>query len=189
MGWFDYDLGINPKKSRLIGNIVIKPISKRVTTKHTERFHMLKHRIPNIIKSTIGVKEIVYGEHALKVRFPGWLERPTQDYDVYSPNPKKDAIQAERELDSVFGGDFFFVKPAQHKGTWKVMAHANQEGYADFTKPSEKVPFDIINGIKYARLSLEKKHRVKSLKDKDFSFRHPKDKDALNRIKIYENMR
>jgi len=162
--------------------------TKKVSVKHTQKFHKNKHKIPIIIYSTIDKHEIVYGEHALKKRFPKYLERPTQDYDIYSNTPKKDAKEAERALDQSFGGDFFYVKPAQHPGTYKVVAHANQEGYADYSKPDGKIPYETIDGKKYVKLSLEKEHRHKSLKDPNYSWRHAKDQDALNRIKLYEKM-
>lgn len=182
MGFFDYILGFDPKnmpKSK-------KPPLRNVSPKHTKMFHKKKHLIPTIIKGTIGKQEIVYGEHALKIRFPKYLERPTNDYDVLSRTPMKDAIQAEKALDKKFGGDFFFVKQAEHEGTFKVVAYANQEGYADFTKLEKPVKYDTIKGIKYMSLDEEIKNRKKSLQNPEFSFRHPKDKDALNRIKIYK---
>lgn len=159
---------------------------KHITTKHTKHFHKNKHMIPSIVLRTIGKKEIVYGEMALKKRFPYYLERPTQDYDVLSMTPEKDAREAERALDKQFGGDFFYVKPGRHPGTWRVMAHANQEGYADFTKPEGRIPFEKIHGKNYVKLGFEKKKRRKILQDPTSSWRHPKDRDAINRINIFQ---
>jgi hypothetical protein len=164
-----------------------KPISKKVTIRHTRQFHKQKHKIQPIIRSTVGPKEIIYGENALKARFPGYLKRQTTDLDVYSPTPRRDARQAERKLDKSFGGDFFYVKKAEHPGTYKVKAYANQEGYADFTrKPQGGVPHDTIHGKKYAKLSVEKQHRRRSLRNIQYKYRHGKDRDALNRILIHE---
>lgn len=155
----------------------------------SRQFHRKKHRIRPIIKSTIGKKEIIYGETALNMYFPNWLDRPTQDIDVFSPTPRKDAIQAERKLDRAFGGDFFFVKRALHPGTHKVVAHTNQEGYADFTKPEEKIPSKVIRGKNVVTLFWIKKRIKKTLKNPEAKYRHAKDKDSLNRILIYESMR
>jgi len=162
--------------------------SKNISIKHTQTFHKKKNMIPIIIRSTIDKHEIIYGEHALKKRFPKYLERPTQDYDIYTPYPKRDAEEAERALDHSFGGNFFYVKPAQHPGTYKVVAYANEEGYADYSKPEGNVPYDVIDGKKYVKLSVEKQHRRKSLADPQYEWRKGKDQDAMNRIKIYEKM-
>ena len=155
----------------------------------SKQFHKQKHRIKPTIKSTIGKKEIIYGETALNHYFPKWLDRPTQDVDVYSKTPRKDARQAERKLDHVFGGDHFYVKPALHKGTYKVVAHANQEGYADFTKPEQKIPHKVVGGKNVVALSFVKERIKKTLADPESKYRHSKDRDALNRIRIYERMK
>ena len=129
-----------------------KPV-KRVSVAHTKTFHKKKHQIPVIIYSTIDKHEIIYGEKALKKRFPNYLERHTQDYDIYTKTPLKDAREAERALDKSFGGNYFYVKPAQHPGTYKVVAYANQEGYADYSKPEGRIPYDVIDGKKYVKLN------------------------------------
>ena len=160
-----------------------KPLNK------TEVFHRKKHKIDNIVLSTLDDGEVIYGEQSLKARFPKWLERPTIDYDVFADNPRKEAIETERRLDKRFGGDYFYVKPAMHPGTFKVVSKINEEGYADFTKKKKKVPHDKIKGRNYRKLSEEKKDRMKSLNDPESAWRHGKDRDALNRIKVYEKMK
>jgi hypothetical protein len=189
---FDYKLGLNEpinKKYRRHLISVNEPIGKRITTHHTERFHRKKDDIKKIIMGTIGKDEIIYGEHALFTRFPRHLRRDTKDIDVYSKNPRQDAIQTEKALDKQFKGDFFYVKKAEHLGTHKVIAHANEEGVADFSEMPSKAPYDVIRGRKYLKLEIEKQHRERALKDVSYDFRHPKDRDALNRIRIYEKMR
>lgn len=185
------DIGLDgtPKKRRKKRTVKPKKVLKSYPVDKTKKFHKNKHHIPSVIFSTIDNKEIIYGEHALKARFPNYLERPTTDYDVYSKTPHKSAREAEQALDKKFGGDFFYTKQAQHPGTYKVVAHANNEGYADFTKPEKKIPYDVIRGKKYAKLKLEKQHRMKSLKDPNYAWRHGKDRDAYNRIIIYERMK
>ena len=160
--------------------------NKHVSVKHTKSFHKNKKTIDKTILKTLDDGEIIYGEQALKAYFPKYLERQTTDYDIYSCNPRRDAVEAERALDKRFGGDYFYVKKAEHPGTFKVVAHANQEGYADFTEMPQKAPYKTINGHRYIDLSVEKEHRLKSLKDPNSSWRHGKDQDALNRIKAYE---
>lgn len=187
MSYFDYVLGLDPKllKKTKRTRTKTKPKTNKVTIHHTETFHKKKRMIPRIIKQTIGAREIIYGEHALKARFPNYLERHTQDYDVYSPTPLRDARQAEHALDKNFRGNFFYTKKAQHPGTYKVVAYANEEGYADFTKKPRNVPHENIRGHNYVNLNIEMQHRKKSLRDPEYSWRHAKDRDALNRMKIY----
>ena len=175
--WF----GSKPKKTK----------QRRVTKTHTKHFHKNKSKIGSIILGTLDDGEVIYGEQALKARFPKFLERPTTDYDILSKHPKREAIEAEKALDKAFGGDYFYVKEAQHPGTYKVVAHANQEGYADFTEMPEdkKIKYDTIKKRNYVKLSYEEKNRQKSLKDPNSAWRHGKDRDALNRIRLYKQMK
>lgn len=154
--------------------------------KKVEKYHKKKRGIPNLVKKTIGKDEIIYGARALNRRFPSYLDKPTVDYDVFSKTPMKDAQQAEKVLDKSFGGDYFRTKAAKHEGTWKVKSNITGEGYADFTRPQGEVPFDKIGRYKYATLGWHKNKIRKTLKDPKSAYRHEKDKDALNRINIYE---
>ena len=156
--------------------------------KRVEHFHRYKHRIPGIILRAVDDKEIIYGARALNKRFPSFLDVPTQDYDIYTPHPKRDAREVEKALDKEFGGDFFYVTKAQCPRTWRVRSHVNDEVYADYTKPEEKIPYDTIGGRNYVTLKHTKKHIERTLNDPSSEFRHAKDRDALNRIKIYEKI-
>lgn len=166
-----------------------KPKKKINRLKKTEHFHRQKQKIPSIILSKVDDKEIIYGARALNKRFPSFLDRHTEDYDIFSTHPKKDAREAERALDKSFGGDFFAVKKALHPGTFKIIAHANKQGYADYTKPDKMIPFDRIGGKKYVKLDYVKKTIRKTLADPESKYRHDKDRDALERILIYEKLK
>lgn len=189
---WNYYLGFNPKNRLKKGfrDSVFqrKTEGKQVTLQHTEHFNRHKHDIIPVIKTTIGDKEIIYGEHSLMVRMPGHLKRHTDDIDVMSPTPLKDAVQAEKKLDKFFGGDFFYVKKAEHLGTYKVVAKANEQGYADFTKMPHNMPSETIGSYRYSTIRTEKLNRMRSLRDDSFKFRHGKDRDALNRIRILEKL-
>ena len=119
-------------------------VLKEPTLEETDNFYKKKALIQKIILQTIKNKEIIYGEQAVKVRVPKHLQRETTDYDVYSRTPKKDAIEAEKKLDKGFGGDYFYVEPAEHEGTYKVRSRINGKGYADFTKPTRDYGSDKI---------------------------------------------
>lgn len=160
--------------------------SPKITLAHTEQFHKQKHKIGNIIIAVTDDHEIIHGARALNQRFPKHLDRYTKDFDIFTDTPEKDARETEKKLDKEFGGDFFYVVKGQHPGTWKVKAHATDETYVDYTKPEKKVPYDVIGNLNFASLSHMKKSFEKSIADPFSSFRHNKDLDALNRIKIFE---
>ena len=152
----------------------------------TERFHRLKDRIKDILLRTIKEKEIIHGEQAVAVRLPQHLQRHTRDIDVFSETPQQDAEEAEDELDESFGGDFFEVTPAEHKGTFKVKSKVDGRTYADFSKPEEKIPSEEIQGKNYVTIQFIKKRLRAILRDKEKAFRHAKDRDTLNRIAVHE---
>jgi len=59
--------------------------------------------------------------------------------------------------------------------------------HSDYTKPEGKIPSEKIGGKRYVKLSHVKKTIKKTLKDPEAKYRHAKDRDALNRINIYES--
>ena len=165
------------------------PKRKHVSVKKAEHYHKNRRKIPETIRSKIDKHEIVYGARALNKRFPPFLDKYTEDYDIYTPYPKRDAQETERALDKKFGGDYFSVEPAYHEGTYRVRSNVDGVVSADYTKPKEKIPYDVIDGIKYVKLSYVKKTANKTLNDPNAAYRHAKDADVINRIKIYEKMK
>ncbi|GAJ10149.1 unnamed protein product, partial [marine sediment metagenome] len=116
--------------------------------------------------------------------------------DILSNKPRRSARQLEMKLDKKAGGNFYFTAPAMHPGTFKVM-HIGPDkrkgtkddiGIADYTKPNRKVKTRTIDGIRYVKLSEVIKDKRKSLKDKEFAFRHKKDLEDINRIKMSRSM-
>jgi len=162
---------------------------KKISLKKTKHYHKHRRTIPNIIRSRIDEHEIVYGARALNKRFPPYLDKYTEDYDIYTPHPKRDAHETEQALDKRFGGDFFYVEPARHPNTFRVKSHTDGSVAADYTKPEQKIPYDMIGDVKYVKLGFVKKHIHKTLRDPEASYRHQKDLDVLNRIKLYERMK
>lgn len=159
------------------------------TLKRVEHFHRYRKNIPKIILSKTQGHEVIYGARALNKQLPSFLDKPTQDFDIFSPTPKKDAKEVERALDKKFKGDYFYVEPAKHKGTWKVKSNIDKEGYVDYTKVKEKIPSRKIGKHRYVKLIWVKKHIKKTLKNPEAKYRWDKDKDALNRIKVYERLK
>ncbi len=151
-----------------------------------EKFHRLKGRIKEILLRTIREKEIIHGEQAVAIRLPEHLKRHTRDYDVFSDTPRKDAVEAEQELDKEFGGDFFEVTQAEHKGTHKVRSKIDGRTYADFSENTKKVPSEKIQGKNYVTMQFIKQRLRAILRDKTKQFRHAQDRDTLNRIAVHE---
>jgi len=135
-------------------------------------------------------KNIVYGVRSINAQ-ANILTRPTQDWDAYAKNPKKTSNKLQRELDKIIGGNYFYSKPAQHKGTWKVKTIGDDlkqntfddEEIADFSIQEKKNKIITIDGIRYRSLKEEIKAKQKSLSEKEMKFRHAKDQGDLNRIR------
>jgi len=158
-----------------------------LTDKQKMTYYKKKNKVNTIIRSTAKKrKQIIYGARALNAYFPPHLDKHTEDWDIYSNTPRKAAVRTEKRLDRAFGGDFFYVEPAQHPGTYKVKSRVTRSGVADYTRPERKIPYETIRGKRYVALSHVKKHIKKTLKDPSASFRWDKDREALQRIELYE---
>jgi len=155
------------------------------TAEIRKRYLLLKYRIAAIVRRTIKSEdgEVIQGERSLEMQLPSKYKKPTQDYDVYSPSPKQSAIETEKELDWEFGGDYFRVKPAKHKGTYKVVSNIDNDTWADYTKPTEKVHKKTIGNTEYTTLQFELMKAKRTLAKKQFAYRHEKERNKIKRIK------
>jgi len=145
-----------------------------------------------ILNQTRKDKNIIYGAQSIKKQL-GILGRETQDYDIFAKKPKTSALKTDRRLDKIWGSNHFYVKKAEHKGTWKVMNKGldgkkgtrDDVGIVDYTKMSRPTPrYVVIEGARYRILSQEKKAKYKSLRDKKMKFRSEKDREDVERIKF-----
>jgi len=148
------------------------------------RYERLKLLIPHIVRRTIRAKdkEVIQGERSVEMQVPDRFKRPTQDYDIYSKSPEQSAIETERELDWEFGGDYFRVKKGQHKGTYRVVSNIDDDSWADYTKPSEKVYKTKIGETDYTTLQFELAKAKRTLAQKKYAYRHQKEMDKIKRI-------
>lgn len=152
-----------------------------------DKQEVVEKEVKNFLRQN---KNIVYGVRSINAQ-ANILTRPTADWDAYSKTPEKSANQLQKRLDKLVKGDYFYHKPAKHKGTWKVKTFGNDlkknteddEEIADFSVPDKNYPFTTIDGIRYRKLKFEMKAKASSLKDKEMKFRHEKDRNDLNRIK------
>ncbi len=133
-------------------------------------------------------EHVIYGEHAVKVQLPSYLHRETEDFDVFAKNPKKEAKEMEKKLDKTYGGDFFSVKPAKHKGTYKVKSNVTKRTVVDYTKIPKKLKTTKIGSNTYVKLGSIKNQIKKTLKNEKAKFRHDQDFETLQRIRLGEDL-
>ena len=140
----------------------------------------------------------IYGARSMNAQLPTMIQRPTEDYDVLSKTPKQSARKLEKALDANAGYDAYYTKPAEHKGTHKVISRGMVKGnkaddytVADFTNPSSYRDVRRVkqNNLSYAHISERKKDALNSLNNPAYSFRHEKDRDDLNRINFSQRWR
>jgi hypothetical protein len=137
---------------------------------------------------------IVYGSQSINAQSKFPLRRQASDYDVFSKNPKKSANEIDRELDEERGGDYHYVKPAEHRGTYKVMdiGHdlkprtSDDFNWADVTKTPSGLKTNLVGGIRYADLDYTKKAKKRIVKQKKYSYRHKKDMEDIKLIKAIQ---
>lgn len=141
--------------------------------------------------------EILRGARAMNAQLSmGLLERETNDYDLFSKRPLKSALELEKELDRKAGGDFHYVKPAIHPGTWKVMDRGNdlQSPHddfviADYTKQPKKVRTVMVGNTRMVHQSMRIADAKKTLKNPMAEHRWAKDRGDLDRIKASKMFR
>jgi hypothetical protein len=142
-------------------------------------------------------KHIVYGAQAMNIQLNPAFRRITPDVDLYAKNPKKSAQRTQKILDKkVAGGhDDFFMRPAIHRGTFKVM-HEGKDGkkntsddinVADYTKQNNQIKTVVINGVRYESINSISQGKQRTLRDKKSKYRHEKDKNDLERINLNKN--
>ncbi len=158
-----------------------------LTLEEKERFFKNQKKVGKIIINHVKKRGLIlFGQKATNRQLPEDLRKDTQDYDIFSPTPKKSAKRIERKLDRKLKGNFFFVKEAVHGGTYKVISRIGNKGVVDVGKSEREVPTVTRKGVKLASLEFQKGQIKKSLSDPDSKFRHPKDREVRSRIKIAE---
>jgi len=158
-----------------------------ITQKEKLEYYRNRRKIDEIILRNVKRKKhIIYGARAVNQQVKKPLRKTTVDYDIYSKTPKKTAERVERKLDKKFGGNYFKVEEAQHKGTYKLKSNVDKIGYADYTKLKKEIKTIKRDGIKYAHINHQLSQIKKSLVDKESKFRHEKDKETRQRIKLNE---
>lgn len=139
-----------------------------------------------LIKSKLRHSDlVVHGGKAINAQLPSWLSKATEDWDILSVNPEETARKLEGLLDERYGGDYFEVIPAKHEGTFRIINKVTRREVADITLPERRIGYRTINGINYATLEYHVKRIKEILRDPEVKFRHAKDRETLQRIKIH----
>ena len=129
--------------------------------------------------------DIVHGAQSINKQLPKYLQRHTEDWDIYTDDkPEVIAKKIERELDKKYGGNYFIVEPAKHEGTYKVKSKVTGDTMADVTFIEDEVTYKKIGKVNYTTLDFEVKKIKDSLASEQHKFRHIKDLNALQRIRI-----
>jgi len=133
-------------------------------------------------------KLVVHGGKAINAYLPDWLDKATEDWDIFSHTPRATAKKLEEVLEKKYGGNYFTVKPAKHEGTFRIQSMVTKRVVADVTLPEREIEYKEVEGINYATLDYHVKQIKRTLATPEYSFRHGKDKETLQRIKIYRRL-
>lgn len=140
-----------------------------------------------IMKEIKGTDAVVYGARSVNAILPPYLRKHTEDWDIYvSDDAEEMAKKMENALDERYGGDYFYVEPAKHEGTFKIRSNVTGRGIADITIKTNPLNKKTIGGINYAMLDYQVNRIRKVLANEESKFRHVKDRETLQRIKIYK---
>ena len=165
--------------------LLFLPSIKKMNEFHRKRAEIDRAVISEVKKG----RGVIYGGKALNEHLPPFLDRHTEDYDVFVKNPEQKARRLERRLDRKFGADLFAVVSAQHEGTFKVKNRVTEGTIADFTRTERKIPSVRRRGVMFASLPFIESGLRKELRSKSAEYRHARDRDALNRIAVMKSLK
>lgn len=162
-------------------------------------YHLRKHQIPRIIgREARRKRQVIYGAQAMNVQLPFLLRRRTEDFDIYTRNPRASAQAMQRRLDrEVAGQDDFYARRAKHRGTWRVMHEGLDQrkrtkddiGIVDYTKQPRSLETVKRNRLTYQSLRSVEARKRKILRDPKSRYRHRKDRADLERIECFRVLR
>lgn len=158
-----------------------------LTLEQKERFFKNQEKVRKVVINHVKKKGLIlFGQKATNRQLPKDLRKDTQDYDIFSPTPKKSARRIERKLDRKFKGNFYKTRPAKFGGTFKVVQIIGDKPIVDVGEQKKNIIIVKKKGVKLASLEFQKGQIKKSLADPESKFRHPKDREVLSRIRIAE---
>lgn len=159
-----------------------------------EFFERNKNIINRVVRGFLAKNKvgIVHGTRATNSQLPTFLNKKTQDWDVFVKKPKVRAMQVEQVLDKKFRSDAFrIVKGKGSPGilVYKVKSNVTNETFIDFAKPKRKVPSVAKRGVKFATLKDQKTRALENVRNPKLQFRREKDLNLLKRINKFEKIR
>lgn len=159
--------------------------------KKAEKFYKLSPQTTDkaiLARLKANDKLIVHGGRAINAYLPDWLDKATEDWDIFSVTPRITAKKLEEVLEKKYKGNYFTVKPAKHKGTFRVKSIVTKRTVADITLPEREIEYKEVDGVNYATLDYHVKQIKRTSAVPEYSFRHSKDKETLQRIRIYKRL-
>ena len=131
---------------------------------------------PSIVRDEVRQhKGIIFGSRSVERQLPDVLNRPTFDFDVFIPKPRRRALELERRLDHAAGGNVYVTKPALRPRTFKVVNRFTKQNIADYQDPRNEprpIPNRTIGTNKYSTLQFEIIKRQKIINNPEFAYRH-----------------
>jgi len=139
-------------------------------------------------------KNVIYGAFAVNQLVDKQSQRDTYDIDVYSTNPKKHAIEIEKNIDRSVNADLAYVEQTAYEknGRWhriyRVKTRPHEVVEADFNIMPKDVSFTTKNGVRYETLGKAEKKYDKMLKQPELGRGFNANID-LGRIKQYKRFK
>jgi hypothetical protein len=136
-----------------------------------------------------GNDEVVYGARSVNAVLPAYLRKHTEDWDIFTEDdPQVVATKIEKALDKRYGGDYFYVIPAKHEGTYKVKSRVTKRDVADVSIKEDNITKKKVGGINYMPLDYQVGKLKAALSHEESKFRHDRDMETLQRIEIFTNV-
>lgn len=157
------------------------------------RFYADSERFVNdhVKMQSIKDKVVIYGGTAVNALLKPIYKRNTSDIDVYSPTPKKHAIDLEKSIDEYMKHDISHVEEVSFtndKGISGKMYRVALNSFstlADYNKKPSNLKVVKKNGVLYEDLGSAKKKYEKMLRE-DNETRIVKANQDLDRIGLHE---
>ena len=134
--------------------------------------------------------QAVHGAKATNIQVSEIYRRPTQDFDVWTKNPKQHMLKMDDKLDEIAGYDMFHeeTKPLQGHPDIMVYRVVGPRGeVVDYMLPPIGAKTKRIDKIRYETLQYAKKIHKQILADPEIGWaRKQKSARDLRRIEAYE---
>ena len=160
-----------------------------LTKQQKIKYYRNRHLVEKIVRNYARRKQLLlFGGKAINLNVKEFLKSHTSDYDFLHKNPRKMALELEKILDKFFEGNYFRIMKGKHKGTFKVKSNVTNKTIADISKQiQKKIPTKNIRGLKVATAGHLKSRIRKTLKNPEASYRHEKEAENLQRLRLSEN--